>query len=154
MIGVLSSSRQTGHRSILAACLALAAAVALVAASIAGGFASIHSGGLRPLVSRPITIQRTAGALPTTSECLDMFGVHCYSPAQLDDAYNLNGLHRAGIDGRGRTIVIVDAFGSPTIAADLHTFDQEWGLPDPSLTIIQPAGPVPPFDQTNSDMVG
>ncbi len=46
-------------------------------------------------------------------------------------------------------------FGSPTIGHDLQVFDQAFGLPDPpSLTIIQPAGPVPAFDPTNSDMVG
>jgi len=92
---------------------------------------------------------------PTTSYCLANFGYHCYQPAQLAKAYNLNALHSAGIDGTGRTIVIVDSFGSPTIQQDLKTFDQTFGLPDPpSLTIIQPAGPVPAFDPTNSDMLG
>jgi subtilase family serine protease len=92
---------------------------------------------------------------PTTSYCLTNFGYHCYQPSQFEKAYNLGPLHAAGIDGRGRTIVIVDAFGSPTIGHDLQVFDQTFGLPDPpSLTIIQPAGPVPAFDPTNSDMVG
>jgi subtilase family serine protease len=92
---------------------------------------------------------------PTTAYCLANFGLHCYQPFQLEKAYNLKPLRDAGIDGRGRTIVIVDSFGSPTIEHDLHVFDQTFGLPDPpSLTIIQPAGPVPPFDPTNSDMTG
>ena len=92
---------------------------------------------------------------PSTSYCLANFGIHCYQPAQLTKAYNLDSLHAVGINGYGRTIVIVDAFGSPTIRNDLHVFDHTFGLPDPpSLTIIQPAGPVPPFDATNSDMVG
>jgi len=92
---------------------------------------------------------------PTTADCLQMFGIHCYQPFQLAKAYNFAPLRAAGIDGRGRTIVIVDSFGSPTIENDLHVFDQQFGLPDPpSLTILQPAGPVPPFDPTNFDMVG
>jgi subtilase family serine protease len=92
---------------------------------------------------------------PSTSYCLANFGIHCYQPAQLTKAYNLDGMHAAGINGYGRTIVIVDAFGSPTIQNDLHVFDQTFGLPDPpSLTIIQPAGPVPAFDPTNGDMLG
>ncbi|MGZ6315209.1 MAG: S53 family peptidase, partial [Candidatus Limnocylindrales bacterium] len=34
-------------------------------------------------------------------------------------------------------------------------FDQTFGLPDPpSLKVIAPAGPIPAFDATNSDMVG
>lgn len=90
---------------------------------------------------------------PTTSFCLANYGIHCYQPFQLAKAYNLGPLHSTGIDGRGVTIVIVDAFGSPTIQSDLHVFDQAFGLPDPpSLTILQPAGAVPPFDPTNNDM--
>ena len=57
--------------------------------------------------------------------------------------------------GKGATIVIVDSFGSPTIRSDLATFDQTFGLPaPPSFKIIQPAGAVPPYDPTNSDMIG
>ncbi len=92
---------------------------------------------------------------PSTSYCLAHFGIHCYQPAQLTKAYNLDSIHASGINGYGKTIVIVDAFGSPTIRHDLHVFDQTFGLQDPPhLTIIQPAGPVPAFDPTNSDMVG
>jgi hypothetical protein len=70
--------------------------------------------------------------------------VHCYGPPQFAKAYNLAALHNNGIDGRGTTIVIVDAFGSPTIQADLHQFDQDYGLPDPpSLKILQPVGSPP-----------
>lgn len=108
---------------------------------------------------RPLHIELgtipTLQSPPTTSFCLQAFGLHCYQPFQLEKAYHLTPLHEAGIDGRGRTIVIVDSFGSPTIANDLHVFDQAFGLPDPpSLTILQPAGPVPPFDPTNGDMAG
>jgi len=93
---------------------------------------------------------------PTTSDCLNrLFGFHCYQPFQLQKAYNLKPLFDRGFDGRGRTIVLVDSFGSPTIRNDLHVFDQTFGLPDPpSFNIIQPAGAPPPFDPNNSDMAG
>ena len=55
-------------------------------------------------------------------------------------AYNLNPLYKGGITGAGRTIVIVDSFGSPTIANDLHVFDQQWGFPDPDLQVMKSAG--------------
>jgi subtilase family serine protease len=72
----------------------------------------------------------------------------CYEPFQIQNAYHLAPLFQRGIDGRGRTIVIVDAFGSPTIQDDLKTFDQLFGLPDPpSFQVIQPAGAVPAFPQ-------
>jgi subtilase family serine protease len=93
---------------------------------------------------------------PSTSQCLAMFGFHCYQPAQFVKAYDLAPLHNAGIDGRGETILIVDSFGSPTIVNDLHKFDQAFGLPDPpSFQIRQDAGPVPAFDPTafNGDEV-
>jgi subtilase family serine protease len=59
------------------------------------------------------------------------------------------------VDGKGETIVIVDSYGSPTIASDLATFDSTFGLPaPPSFEILQPAGPVPPYDPTNGTEVG
>jgi subtilase family serine protease len=92
---------------------------------------------------------------PTEAQCLAMFGVRCYDPAQVETAYNVGPLYQHGITGAGQTIVIVDSYGSPTIQSDLATFDQQFGLPaPPSFKIIQPAGAVPPYDPTNSDMVG
>jgi subtilase family serine protease len=104
-----------------------------------------------------------------TSQCVanPSIGIRCYSPAQFEKAYGLAGLHAAGIDGSGETIAIIDSFGSPTIASDLHHFDQVFGVSnpygvpidpaiaqDPVLTIRTDAGTPPPFDPTNSDMVG
>jgi subtilase family serine protease len=94
------------------------------------------------------------GQPPTTAECEAAFQVACYEPAQIQQAYNLPTLYQRGVNGAGTTIAIVDSFGSPTIAADLNVFDGQFGLPaPPSLSVIQPAGPVPPFDPTNSAMV-
>ena len=118
-----------------------------------------HARSAKPKAVHPLIIEfpgvPSLAFPPSTSYCLAHFGIHCYQPAQLTKAYNLDSIHAAGINGYGKTIVIVDAFGSPTIRNDLHVFDQTFGLQDPpSLTIIQPAGPVPAFDPTNSDMVG
>jgi len=84
---------------------------------------------------------------PTQAQCVAMFGVPCYRPAQLQAAYNEQPLFAHGITGRGQTIVIVDSFGSPTIRHDLATFDKQFHLPaPPSFRIIQPAGAVPPYN--------
>src|SRR5689334_14455903 len=53
-----------------------------------------------------------------------------YQPSEMHAAYNLNPLYNAGLDGTGETIVIVDAYGSPTIATDAEVFSQLYGLPD------------------------
>src|SRR5262249_201395 len=90
----------------------------------------------------------------TVHQCLRAFHIRCYTPAQLRAAYDLAPLYAAGNDGTGTTIAIVDSFGSPTIANDLHVYDQAFGLSDPDLQVIAPAGPIPAFDPTNSDMVG
>jgi subtilase family serine protease len=72
-------------------------------------------------------------------------------PAQLARAYNLGPLRKRGIDGAHQTIVIVDSFGSPTIAHDLAAFDEAFGLQAPaSLRVIAPAGPVPAYQATTS----
>jgi subtilase family serine protease len=111
-------------------------------------------GKLRPFVVN----HKDLGGLqfpPDTNYCVQNLNRLCYQPAQLQKAYNLAPLYAQGYDGRGRTIVIVDSFGSPTIQNDLHVFDQTFHLPDPpSLKVISPAGAPPPFDPTNSDMVG
>jgi subtilase family serine protease len=85
---------------------------------------------------------------PTTAFCRANLHRACYQPFQLQQAYDVAPLFQRGIDGRGQTIVIVDAFGSPTIASDLKTFDATFGVPDPpSFQVIQPAGAVPAFPQ-------
>ena len=92
---------------------------------------------------------------PTTADCEADMGIACYQPFQLQQAYDMNPLYHAGLTGRGKTIVLVDSYGSPTIQSDLGTFDQETNLPaPPSFRIIQPAGAVPPYDPTNYDMGG
>jgi subtilase family serine protease len=91
----------------------------------------------------------------TVAQCLAAFTEPCYQPSQVRAAYDLAPLYSRGITGRGETIVIVDSFGSPTIGSDLATFDRQFGLPaPPSLRVLQPAGPVPPFNPKNSTMVG
>ena len=67
----------------------------------------------------------------------------CFTPQQIQNAYNVAPLYKAGITGKGHTIVIVDAFQSPTIRHDLHVFDQIFGLNDPTLRIFAPDGLAP-----------
>ncbi len=64
-----------------------------------------------------------------------------YGPADLYKAYKLNPVLNAGLNGTGQSIVIVDAFGSPTIQQDIAAFTQIYGLPAANLNIIYPLGP-------------
>jgi subtilase family serine protease len=128
-----------------------AAAVATVGALIAVA-ASVSGPGVSRL---PLPVPAIAGhvlpatlaAPPDTALCLTVFHVACYQPAQLRRAYHLDPLLGDELDGRGRTIAIVDPLGAPDIAADLHHFDAAFGLPDPpALAVIDPAGTPAPFD--------
>ncbi|GAA3449487.1 S53 family peptidase [Dactylosporangium matsuzakiense] len=127
------------------------AGVAAVAAP-AAATAAAPAFKLRPAITGHVEkVSRTAPL--STSDCVAQIGIHCYSPLQYRTAYNLNSLYSRGITGKGRTIVIVDSFGSPTIQHDLEAFDAQWGLPNTSVQVVQ-AGTIPAFDPNNADHVG
>ena len=88
---------------------------------------------------------------PTNAICLAEIGVPCYGPQDIRTAYGLNGLINSGNKGTGQTIVVIESYGSPTIATDLHQFDTDFGIPDPpSLKVLAPLGTVP-SDMTQPD---
>ncbi|HVO79032.1 MAG TPA: protease pro-enzyme activation domain-containing protein, partial [Candidatus Bathyarchaeia archaeon] len=68
-----------------------------------------------------------------------------YEPAAMQTAYGLHPLITAGIDGTGQTVVIVDAFGSPTAAADFGVFSSTFSLPTGNFAVYSPQGP-PPYN--------
>jgi subtilase family serine protease len=99
-------------------------------------------------------IARPDDAPDTIADCQDAFSVPCYDPAELQQAYGTSGLYSRNITGKGTTIVLVDAYGSPTIWNDLVQFDSAYKLRNPpSLAIIKPAGKVPSYNRNNAQMV-
>jgi subtilase family serine protease len=106
-----------------------------------------------PALSGPIAITKQLPAPISTTDCQAEIGISCYTPLQYRTAYDLNPLYGKGITGKGRTIVIVDSYGSPTIQNDLKVFDAQFGFPNPDLQIDQ-FGTIPPFDPTNATEVG
>jgi len=79
----------------------------------------------------------TPGGFPySPSQCETLFGFACYSPQDLRQGYNFPGR----LTGTGQTIVLIDAYGSPTIQSDLAVYDQEFGLPAAKLKIYYPSG--------------
>jgi subtilase family serine protease len=153
---------------LLRALAATAGAAALAAAGGAGGAAAGAAGGSAgaataaghlavastPAVSIAPDITHAAGPSrqpPATAFCEHTYHIACYSAGQVQRAYGLPELLHHGITGRGQTIVVVDSFGSPTVRRDLRAFDAAFHLPaPPSLAVIQPAGPVPPYRPTSS----
>jgi subtilase family serine protease len=97
-------------------------AVALVAV-LAGGGASAPA---QPRLSdyRQVSKSETP---PTQAQCISV-GRRCFSPQAIRASYNVLPLYASGFTGAGRTIAIVDSYGSDTMAHDLHVFDQAFGL--------------------------
>ncbi len=52
-----------------------------------------------------------------------------YTPKQLRSAYGLDKLTKAGVDGRGQTVAIIDAYASPSIVQDANTYAAANGEP-------------------------
>ncbi len=77
----------------------------------------------------------------------------CYTPQQIQNAYNITPLYKSRTTGVGHTIVLIDAFQSPTIRHDLALFDRIFGLKDPKLQIFAPDGLVP-FNPKDAAQVG
>ncbi len=112
---------------------------------------------LAGVIVRPgaIHVGRAQAGPLGTAACEKAYQIACYGPAQIRQAYDLPAVYASGVTGRGATIVIVDSYGSPTIGRDLAVFDKAYGLPaPPQFQVIQPAGRVPAYDQSSSDMVG
>src|SRR5262245_45822089 len=96
-----------------------------------------------PSSAQPLHILASpqGGAAPLSSA-----GPVGYTPSQIRHAYGFDqitysqGSTTIPGDGRGLTIAIVDAYDNPTIATDLHNFDQQFGLPDPVFTKVNQTG--------------
>jgi hypothetical protein len=50
-----------------------------------------------------------------------------YTPAQFQGAYGTAGLVTRGLDGRGVTVAITDAYAAPTILQDANTYASRHG---------------------------
>jgi subtilase family serine protease len=141
---------------------AAAGAAALIAATLAAapltGTAAAAGRAAAPAVKAVPAVTghelvRGASSPLSIAQCQAQWGINCYNPLQYRQAYDLNPLYRAGVTGRGRTIVIVDSFGSPTIQHDLDVYSKQFGLPSTTVQVVR-WGDVPPFDPTDPDHTG
>jgi len=141
--------RRSRGGAVLVSVALVSVGVLSIGAGAAFSPAQAATKSVRPEPLAPThVVARGLSTPPTTADCEAIFGLACYQPAQLQQAYDLKPLYNEGLTGAGETIVIVDSFGSPTITQDLSTFDSTFGLPaPPSFKIIRPAGAVPPYPQ-------
>jgi subtilase family serine protease len=106
-------------------------AAALIAATTASG--ARYAPAAQGLPYMPLTAADVSQA-PTCQN-----GELCYTPQLIHQAYDFpNG--RGAPTGAGQTIVVVDAYGSPFLGADVAAFNAQFGLPDTNFV---------EFDQQN-----
>ncbi len=147
--------RRSAALTAVAGATVLAASLVAPATSVAASTPT--SGGMQPAIGvHPH--YKSAGRVIHTAEgplfgCQTTTPADCYGPDQIRAAYGVDQLAKQGLDGSGRTIVIVDAYSSPTITQDLAGFDSLFGLPDPHLQIIAPQGTTA-FDANDPNQVG
>lgn len=107
-------------------------------------------------VVNPPRVQVTSGAkvpaqLGPDCGTFDGLPLICYGPSYIRSAYDFP----SSLDGSGQTIVIVDAYGSPTIGSDLARFDSAFGIAaPPSFTVVCAPGGCPAFNPQSSNQVG
>jgi subtilase family serine protease len=57
--------------------------------------------------------------------------------------YGIGPLWLKGIDGAGTTIAVMEGWNDPNVASVVAGYDKMFGLPNPQITTIYPAGPLP-----------
>ncbi len=119
-------------RTIALACLAVVI-VGLFApgALIQSTYAAATSADLTSTVFKPAVAEwefLTASATPPTEAQCYSVSRRCFAPAAMANSYNYAGLLAAGNQGQGKTIAVIDSYGSDTIRHDLHVFNQAFGL--------------------------
>src|SRR5438128_7689948 len=109
--------------------IGLGMAVALLSA------AAVSAAPMRPALSSVPFVQISdAAARAAQQSPICPNGLVCYSPSFIRQAYDFpNGRNATGA---GQTIVLVEAYGSPTLHADLVAFDAEYGIPDPTIFTV------------------
>jgi subtilase family serine protease len=134
-----------------AVALAVAAVVAL------GAGVTRSAGSVTPLAVQAPDSALTTAAGPydcaTPPPVFDYKYYHCYTPQDIASAYGIDAVHANGDYGQGQTIVLVDAYGSPTAASDLNYFWQTFyggsAAFKPNFDEVYPQG-APDYNNTNS----
>lgn len=68
----------------------------------------------------------------------------------LQDAYNVGPLLQSGNDGRGTTVATLVSFGDKNVKQYLDDYSKKHGLPPADVETDEPAGAVPPCEQSSS----
>jgi subtilase family serine protease len=122
-------------------------AVALSKVEAAGGFSSLITDEiLGP--AQTVALKTPGAAFPVATYTGVVYDPVAalfpdYTPKQLESAYGLDAAYKAGLDGTGQTIVLLEAYGYPTIESDANALFKLAGLPaltSSNFKIVYPEG--------------
>jgi len=149
----LRSARSARLVAVLAFAAVIAVALVGASASRAAG-PTAHPIKVSPDISGPQSL--TPGTVHFGCQSRPISGSagpRCYQPVQMQQAYGFSGLLASGINGTGKTIVIIDAYDNPYLQNDLNIQDTLLGIPNVTLNKVMMPG-VPPFDINDDNQVG
>jgi subtilase family serine protease len=112
---------------------------AIPGTSTAAGPAPAAAGGLP---SKPDQIKVLEAVLAKMKKNYARFAAASPGPQDIFD-YNIGALWRQGIDGAGTTIAVLEGWHYLDIYRQVAMFDKNFGLPNPQVQTIYPAGPLP-----------
>ncbi len=90
----------------------------------------------------PAHVKTLSAVLATMKANYPQFSRLTPGPQDVFD-YNIGDLWLKGIDGTGTTIGLIEGWDNPNINTVIRSFDARYGLPDPDIQTIFPAGPLP-----------
>jgi subtilase family serine protease len=111
-------------------------------AGAAPGTSTGTSSAAGGLPTRKNQIKVLTAALRRMHKNYAKFAQDTPGPADIFD-YGIGKLWRQGIDGAGTTVAVLEGWNFPGIAAQVAAFDKPFGLPNPKITTIYPAGKLP-----------
>jgi subtilase family serine protease len=123
------------------------ASVALSKVQASGGLSSIIT---NQILSAPTTYTFTTpgASLPVGVYFGNVYDANSalvpdYTASQLQAAYGLTDAYKQGLNGKGQTVVLLEAYGYPTIEQDANAFSTLNGLPQlnsSNFQIVYPEG--------------
>lgn len=115
------------RRRLAVGALGALAAAGLLAAAVPAAGAGRSAPLPRPAVADYFAGPAAGASAPAPGVCFT--NRRCFTPGPMQASYDLGPLYKQKLNGAGETIAIVDSFGYGSVAADLETFSQAYGLP-------------------------
>src|ERR1700730_13454172 len=146
-------------RHVMAALMPVGAAAGLailsIIAPVAAQAATPAAGHVTPEASSPLAyryVGKDGSRAPSSGYLFTCqkpgASPNCYTPQELATAYDIP----KNLTGAGQTIVLIDAFGDPTLGQDLGVEDSTFKLPGANLSVFYPNGK-PAFNPADADEV-